>query len=472
MSNFPSYMSFFLRSYNNVSHQNFMVQPASSGVLNAHRQMQFTLPTNAMLHLSKTRLYFTMATASSNVGTAGRLAAAKSIIDRIQIDAGGVSLSSGCASSSVLAQCIDNMRTIQEDPVTSHTQLYRATSGVDGRDIRSVSEAYTSINNAQCFSIELGPWFQTMQPNMLPTQILPTLQVTIYLSGNAAVVSSCKLNAAQAGPPAVAAFVDPASPATTAIQATYTVDNYTLGVSAYSLDDGVFDQTLAARLNSSEGLEASFCNYESFSNTFSTGSTRVSSAASSLDKVIVAFRKAGFGDPKPAIGAAGYNNALVSGLDNAGVLDQPECQGGARFINNAANFTTPSALPSSAADNWAKLPNMSIQVNNVRFPSYDARIGAQTYELLKEAFETDKTASQSLVEYVENRCMLAYKFNLPASQAMRARSGLNLQGSNSSILIEAVGDKTGLTNDGNIMVFVESSVVLKISAGKQLMIVQ
>ena len=467
MSNFPSYMSFFLRSYNNVSHQNFMVQPASSGILNAHRQMQFTLPTNAMLHLSKTRLYFTMSTASGNVDTAGRLAAAKSIIDRIQIDAGGVSLSSGCASSSVLAQCIDNMRTIQEDPVTSHTQMYRGTSGVDGRDILSVSEAYTNINNAQCFSIELGPWFQTMAPNMLPTQILPTLQVTIYLSGNATVVSSCKLNAAVGGTPA---FVDPVAAGASATQATYTLDNYTLGVSAYSLDDGVFDQTLAARLNSSEGLEASFCNYESFSNTFSTGSTRVSSAASSLDKVIVAFRAAGFGDAKPAIGAAGYNNALVAGLDNAGVLDQPECQG-AKFINNAANFTTPSALPSAAADNWAKLPNMSIQVNNVRFPSYDARIGAQTYELLKEAFETDKTASQSLVEYVENRCQLAYKFNLPQSQAMRARSGLNLQGSNSSILIEAVGDKTGLTNDGNIMVFIESTQIVKIMAGKQLMVV-
>ena len=469
MSNFPSYMSFFLRSYNNVSHQNFMVQPASSGVLNAHRQMQFTLPTNAMLHLSKTRLYFTMSTASGNAGTAGRLAAAKSIIDRIQIDAGGVSLSSGCASSSVLAQCIDNMRTIEEDPVTSHTELYRRTSGVNGRSIIGVTEAYTNINNSQCFSIELGPWFQTMQPNMLPTQILPTLQVTIYLSGNATVVSSCKLTPAAGATPA---FVDPVAPAIVPIQATYTVDNYTLGVSAYSLDDGVFDQTLATRLNSSEGLEASFCNYESFSNTFSTGTTLVSSAASSLDKVIVAFRAAGYDDPKPAIGVKGYNNALTAGGESAGVLDQPSTHGGAKFLNNASNFTAPStALPSAGDDNWASQPNMSIQVNNVRFPSYDARIGAQTYELTKEAFETDKTASQSLVEYMENRCQVAYKFNLPASQAMRARSGLNLQGSNSQIRISAVGDKTTVSTTGNVMVFVESTQVVKIMAGKQLMVI-
>ena len=461
MSNFPSYMSFFLRSYNNVSHQNFMVQPASSGVLNAHRQMQFTLPTNAMLHLSKTRLLFTMSTSSTGTTTAGRLSAAKSIIDRIEISAGGVSLSSGCASSAVLAQCIDNMRTIEEDPVTSHTELYRATSGVNGRPIQDGDEAYTNINNAQCFSIELGPWFQTMQPNMLPTQILPTLQATIYLSGNATVVSSCTLPGTNIVNPLLVGDV----------QSTYTVDNYTLSVSAYSLDDGVFDQTLATRLNSSEGLEASFCNYESFSNTFSTGSTRVSSAASSLDKVIVCFRASGFDGIKSAVGVQGYNSALTAGLLAAGVLDQPATHGGAKYLNHTANFTTPSVLPSAATDNWAKQPTISIQVNNVRFPSYDARIGAQTYELLKEAFETDKTACQSLVEYMENRCQLAYKFNLPASQAMRARSGLNLQGSNSSILIEAVGDKTDLTNDGNIMVFVESTQVIKIMAGKQLMVV-
>jgi len=462
MSNFPSYMSFFLRSYNNVSHQNFQIQPASSGQLTAHRQMQFTLPTNAMLHLSKTRLMFTMSTVSPNANTAGRLAAAKSIIDRLEISAGGVSLSSGCAGSSVLAQCIDNMRTVEEDPVTSHCELYRRTSGVDGRSIVAGTEAYTRINNAQCFAIELGPFFQTMQPNMLPTQILPTLTITAYLSGNASVVSSCQL---------ADAVTDPLTAGTA--QCTYTVDNYTLQVSAYSLDDGVFDQTLATRLNSSEGLEATFCNYESFSNTFSTGSTAVSSAASSLDKVIVAFRANGFDGLKPATGVSGYNNTLAHGLTTANVLDQPATHGGAKYLNATTTFTSPSTtLPSATTDNWARQPNISIQVNNVRFPSYDARIGAQTYELLKEAFETDKTACQSLVEYVEDRCQLAYKFNLPASQAMRARSGLNLQGSNSQIRIEAVGDKTGLSTNSNIMVFVESTIVLKIMAGKQLLVVQ
>ena len=466
MSNYPSYMSFFLRSYSNVSHQNFLVHPASSGTLNAHRQLQFTLPTNANLHLDKSRLVFSMSSVVQTAATTvGRLAAAKSIIDRIQIDAGGVSLSSGCAATAVLQQCIDNMRPLDEDPVTSHVEFYRKTSGINAQDLSGVTEAYSKDNNAQCFAIDLGTFFKSMSPNLLPTAILPTIQVTIYLSGNATVVSSCS---PVVSTPTVAGLE----------QATYTIDNYRLMVSAYSIDDGVFDQTIATRLNSSEGLEAMFCNYESFSNTFTGGSTRVSSAASSLDKVIVAFRTNGFDGTKGAVAVKGYNNKLESGLTNATkTLDQPLAHGGAKFLNSNLNFTTPTSLLPSLlsgdgdSDNWAKQPNISIQVNNIRFPSYDARLGVQSYELLKEAFEVDHTLNQSLVEYLENRCQVAYKFNLPGSAAMRARSGLNLQGSNSSILVEAVGDKTGLLDTGNIMVFVESSVVLKIMPGKQLMVI-
>lgn len=461
MSNYPSYMSFFLRSYSNVSHQNFLVHPASSGQLNAHRQLQFTLPTNANLHLDKSRLVFSMSSkVQTQATTVGRLAAAKAIIDRIQIDAGGVSLSSGCASTAVLQQCIDNMRPLDEDPVTSHVEFYRKTSGVNAFDLSGVTESYSKDNNAQCFAIDLGPFFRTMSPNLLPTAILPTIQVTIYLSGNATVVSSCAPDVAT---PTVAG----------AEQATYTVDNYRLMVSAYSIDDGVFDQTIATRLNSSEGLEAMFCNYESFSNTFTGGSTRVSSAASSLDKVIVAFRPSGFDGTKGAVAVKGYNNDLESGLKNTSkTLDQPLAHGGAKYLNSNLNFVSPcNALPSASEHNWTKQPNISIQVNNIRFPSYDARLGVQSYELLKEAFEVDHTLNQSLVEYLENRCQVAYKFNLPGSIAMRARSGLNLQGSNSSILVEAVGDKTNLLDTGNVMVFVESSVVLKIMPGKQLMVI-
>ncbi len=460
MSNYPSYMSFFLRSYSNVSHQNFLIDPASSGDLEAHRQMQFTLPTNANLHLDKTRLLFTLETATSAADTVGRLAAAKAIVDRIQIDAGGVSLTSGCSSTAVLQQCIDNMRPLREDPVDSHCEFYRKTSGVTGLDISGVTETYSKLNNAQAFAIDLGPFFKTMSPNLLPTSILPTIQVTIYLSGNATVVSSCAL--------------DVSTPTTAgSVQCTYKVTNYRLSVSAYSIDDGVFDRTIATRLNSTDGLECMFCNYESFSNTFTGGTARVSSAASSLDKVIVAFRPSGHDGTKGAVACVGYNNALEAGLKNtAKTLDQPLAHGGAKYLNSNLNFVSPcSALPNGGADNWAKQPNISIQVNNVRFPSYDARIGIQTYQLLKEAYEVEMTRSESLAEYVENRCMVAYKFNLPASQSMRARSGLNLQGSNSSILIQAVGNTTDLTDTGNIMVFIESSVVLKVMPGKQLMIV-
>ena len=52
-----------------------------------------------------------MSAADGPSGTShGRLGPAKSIIDRISVDLGGVSLDSGCANSNVLAQALDNMK--------------------------------------------------------------------------------------------------------------------------------------------------------------------------------------------------------------------------------------------------------------------------------------------------------------------------------------------------------------------------
>ncbi len=462
MSSYPSYASFFSRSYSNVSHQNFLVEPAASGTLSAHRQMQFRLPSNANLHMEKTRLLFCLNTASGTTAN-GRLSSAKSIVDRISIDMGGVSITSGVAQHAVLQQCLDNMRVIEEDPVLSHSEYFRLTSGQTGVAIaNNVSETYSKNANTQYFSIDLGPFFRTLQPNLFPLSIVPSVDVTIFLSGDATVVSAMK--------PGQNALETALAAGST--QPTYTLDNYRLLVSAYSIDDGVFDQVISTRLNSEDGLDAMFCDYQGFSDTYD-GSTRVSSAASSLDKIIVAFRKAGFNDAHPPVVVKGYNPTLAEGLAVAGVLDYPAVHGGAKHLNRALNFEVPAAnLPSEGATNITSLPSVSISINSIRFPSFDSKLGAQSYELLKEAFEVDNTQSQSLVEYLENRCQIATKLNLPGSQQLRARSGLNLQGSNSTILIQNVGDTSNTTTNGNVMVFLESTCMLKIMPGKQLQVMR
>lgn len=458
MSAYPNYASFFLRSYSNVSHQNFLVEPAASAQLQAHRSMQFTLPTNTNLLMKNTKLLFTMSTAGGGT-THGRLAAARSIIDRCELTMGGVMVTSGVAQQAVLTQCLANMKEEPEDPVISHSKAYRRVSGVNLVEAEGASEAYSTAKNTAVFSCDLGAFFSTIQPQLFPTALCPQIGVQLFLSGNATVAMSITNG-------------DTAANMTTAgnQQATYTVDNYRLLVDAWSIDDGVFSSVLATRLQSEGSLDAIFCDYEGFSDTYN-GSTRLSSAASSLDKVFCVWRKSTYAGINAAQPLLGYNTALAAAENTNNVLDQSLTRGG-DYLSAPLTFTVPTTgLPSAGADNFTELPEISISVNGVRFPSFDAKSGAQSYELAKQAFEVDRTQSQSLVEYLENRFVVAYKFNLPASGAMRARSGLNLQGSNSTILVQNVGDTTNNATNFNIMTFVESSKILSIGVGKQISVI-
>ncbi len=459
MSNYPDYASFFLRSFSNVTHQNFLVEPQASATLSAHQTMQFVLPSNTNLLLGNTKLLFTMSSAVAGTSLGTRLSAARNIVDRCEINFGGIAVSSGVAQQAVLMQCLANMKEEEEDPVDSHSKFYRRTLGANLVEKQNTAEAYSAVKNTALFSCDISPFLKTIQPQLFPTALAPQIQITIHLSSNATMVSS-----GQNGDSA--ANVQLAGNG----QGTYTVANYRLLVDAWSIDDGVFSSVIATRLQSEGQLDCYFCDYEGFSDTYN-GNTRVSSAASSLDKVICAWRPSTYAGINGAEGIKGMNLALAHGETTNDVLDQSDARGG-DYLTAPLNFVVPSTgLPSSAEDNFTDLPEISISVNGVRFPSFDCKSGVQSYALLKQAFEVDKTQSKSMVEYLENRFMVAYKFNLPKSKELRAKSGLNLQGSNSTILIQNVGDTTNNATNYNVMTFIESTRVLSLGLGKQVSVI-
>ena len=146
-------------------------------------------------------------------------------------------------------------------------------------------------------------------------------------------------------------------------------------------------------------------------------------------------------------------------------------KGGDKYLTGPMNFTAPMiALPSANAAKLAEEPNLSLSINNVRYPQYDCPF-SQWYQLSAQAMEVNRTASNSYAEFLDNRAQIALKLNLPGSQGMRAKSGLDLRGSNSSILLTAVGNTANFLNTGNVVMFLESTRVLRIGQGKTLQIV-
>ena len=470
MSNYPAYLSYYLKEFSGVSTATFKIPPQASAALGAHKQMSFCLPTNTLVSCKDIRLIFSASTTVNGTSKAARLPAAKSLIERIVVTAGGIQIDSGISNQNVLEQALDNMKAREHDPVDSHSQMVRnwngynniAFGGADGAAGNTIAEAYNSTNAATQFSVDLGNFFRTVSPNMLDLSLMPEITVTIYSADNSVITSGLATGT-------VANFTTAGDN-----QTTYEISNYSLLVPCYSIDDGMYQKVIQARMADSGYLTCSWDGYDAFNDTFN-GVTRCASAASSLDKIIAVFRNADYNAKHGAVEVSGYNNLLViaNPLTQAATvaLEQPATYGGAKYLSAPMNFTSPMANLPVGANYADREPELAWSINSVRYPQFNANLAAH-YQLLKDAFEVDRTQSQSYLEYLTNRFQVALKLNLPQSTAMRAKSGLDLRGSNSSILLSNVsGDiKTG-ADEANVLLFLQSTRELRVGVGKTLQLI-
>ena len=110
MSNYPSYLTYFARSFSGVSNTAFRVPPRASGQLEARGQMSFCLPTNCLVSCKDVRLVFTASTAVQGTSKAARLPKISSLIERIEVTAGGIVIDAGVHNQNALMQALDNVK--------------------------------------------------------------------------------------------------------------------------------------------------------------------------------------------------------------------------------------------------------------------------------------------------------------------------------------------------------------------------
>jgi hypothetical protein len=474
MSNYPAYLSYYLREFAGVSTATFRVPPQASATLDAHKQMSFRLPTNTLVSCKDIRLVFSASTTDNGSSKAARLPKASALIERIIVTAGGIQIDSGVQNQNALTQALDNMKVRKHDPVDSHSEMYRKVSGVNAADFgggdgaagNTSAEKYDSLNNATQFAVSLGNFFETVSPNLMDLSLMPEVVVTVHLAGNSVITSGKGCLAADGDD----CFTKPGD-----AQATYTVSNYQLLVPCYSLDDGfMYQKVIQTRMADTGYLTCSWTGYDAFSDTFS-GVTRCASAASSLDKIIAVFRDDGYTGRNGAIPIAGMNDGLAQSERSVSALDQSDARG-MNYLSAPMNFTAPMAdLPDAAsalngsAPEVRQEPELGFALNSVRYPQFNATL-SQWYQLTKDAFEVPSTQSKSYMEYLSNRFVMAIRLNLPQSQALRAKSGLDLRGSNSSILLSNTSGVATKANS-NVLMFLESTKELRLGAGKTLQVI-
>ena len=62
MSNYPAYLSYYLKEFSGVSTATFKIPPQASADIGAHKQMSFCLPTNTLVSCKDIRLIFSAST--------------------------------------------------------------------------------------------------------------------------------------------------------------------------------------------------------------------------------------------------------------------------------------------------------------------------------------------------------------------------------------------------------------------------
>lgn len=491
MSQYPSYASYYLREFAGVSSATFKVPASTTGPLGPNQQISFNLPSNTLVSMKDVRLIFG---AKASGPTNARLPAPRDLIERIQVNMGGIQVDSGCSHQNLLSRALDNMKPVEADPISQKPGVTIDFDARAGADLTGAEEYHGDSQ----FSLPLGPFFEGVQPNMVDMSLLPEVQVIIYLASNVVCPSPTGVSIGSTGN-----FL---TPDTTTGTITYEVSKYHLLVPCYDIADGMYSQVIQSRMSSEGFLELMWAGYDSFTDTF-TGTTRVASAASSLDKLICCFRESTWSSVAAPVPVKGYNNQhlFVSNPTAAAVLsDAADVTAGSNtFVNVPATATgqlmgiTISADAGAALDgvdqallgqskylpkafnmpapytyhstNNPKEPELSISVNSVRYPQFNAPLSLW-YELSKDAFQVDRTLSKTYAEWAANRCQLAVRFNLPQSAALRAKSGLDLRGSNASIILEQSGGGT-IDTDKKVVIFAESSRVLRVGVGKQLQVI-
>ena len=445
---------YFLDRMSGFSTNIFKLMPSGSDSSGPNSISRITLPSNALLNTRSFKLHFLASTvAASSVG--GRLPAdISTLIERVEISAGGVQLSQGTNFYNTLVNAKAALMGSRCDSVTGHSELVRANK-FDGESIASgagIDETYSGTGTPHVIDKWEG-FLGTCEPKILDASILPDLVVSIYWASNS-VLASCKQNTTSAlfvaAPDAGAAAV-------------YEIKNIHASIETIGLADSVYDNMVASMIASKGFIEIPFKQYFSFSNTH-TGSSRFTVATQSLDRIWMAWRESTYSTLDAPHAIPGYSTAAgtaAGALTPAVLSDYGGAHGtGAveKYITNYQKFTEPGA---------ADALKYQLQLNGAMYPQFNAGM-EDMYQITKNSLPGPVKYGITKEQLRDSYFVQCVRLNMPDSEMSRTLSGLDTR----SVSLNGYINTTGtLTADANLMIFAECTSSLRVGAGRQLEVV-
>ena len=485
-------LTYFLDRLQGFSTNIFRLETQNNDTATANKILRFSLPANALLNMRSFALHFN---AKTNDGNGSRLPAKiDSLIERVEVTAGGIQLSQGLNYYNVLRHAKDALLGDKTNSVCGHPDIIRTISPVDGLGYvdgndqnpailsGTLGERYPSTHKQAQFTIDYWEGFiGTCEPKILDAAILPDLVISIYLADNNVLTSS--LGVALDGTGA-ADITDTGNQA-----ATYELNNIHATIESIGLADSVYDNMVSAMIAQKGFIEIPFKQYFSFNNTHS-GTTRFTVASQSLDRVWWAWRASAFATQVAPIRVKGYKQkgAFTSAASVAQPANVAQTADGPTVVLNAtpaANITQDIGLseylglldtdkekyvgtyynfvePATSSKNTYQL-----QLNGAYYPQF-AATAEEMYTISKHSTLGQYVEqNKSLQQYKSNYFVHCARLNMPESEFSRTISGLDTR----SVSLNGYLNTANVTGDPNVVIFCECTSTLRVGAGRMLEVI-
>jgi len=442
-----------------VSTSHFKVYPQNTGNQTANKIVRFELPSNSLMNLKSTRIFFNCVTASNGTGASRIPNDTRSFIDRMAIYMGGVLVQNSFSNYNVLVHAQKALGADRcTDTTLTHQEIPRAVNYHNGVTIAE-NEKYETVDVQLAITDFLG-FLGSAEPSIIDTGLFPQITIEITLADNVII-------------PSIVAANDADLPTTSktggfcavdAGGANYTLSEMTLQVEVLGMASSMLDEVVAQRISQVGYLSIPFKNYFSFSSTHNTTS-RFNINSASWSKLWVCWRA--------AAGAQAAAPQVVAGHKIAGGFTAPS-SGGAitqdigkpqydlggtyntnseRYVARCFNFEEVNATPTTTPTTF------QLQINSANYPAYKLNI-PEVFALTMNSIDIyDKSRMMTLDQYRKNFFTQCYRFDLPESSYSRVASGLDTRSSSAQCALVT----EGITANTTCFMFCECDSELRVA---------
>jgi len=442
---YPANVSYFLRRMSGFHTNTFKLMPLNSDSATSGKIIQVNLPVNALLNMKSFAMHFDAAAtcSSPSAGVARLPNKIQSLIERVEVLMGGISVQSGFNGYNTACHIKDNL-TLGDDKKGSsrltlmHEEIPITRSYVDNQNLATATtrnEAY-ALNPSFIIDEWLG-FLGELEPQIIDSGILPEISIRITLAPD----SVCSV-----GTDTASAFGTTSGAATTS----YSLSNIYFTIETLALQDGVYDSLLERKIAEDGYIEIPYKNYYSFFDTHS-GSTRFACSSQSLDKIYATFRQNGYDTqaaPQLITGTVGYHTFPYGS--------------GARYISNYFKFVDDG------------INDYQFTVNNTFIPQYKAKTLDAYHQVRVARDKMNASCKSDSISGLYNWqnffwCAVA-RLNHPSSEEARYISGFDSRGTNAAMQFLTT-KQSGHTANLQAFILCECTSTLRVGSGKSIEIV-